>query len=392
MSALAPTCRLSGESLGNAELLFEIANCPIPGIYPATVAESLPLRAPLRVVQARQSGFVQLAHVFDSSLYQQYAFAGGGSVSYRRHLEKIAADIVARFPKSTAILEVGCGDGWLLRRLRELGFNDVLGIDPSRSASEAASDFLLSGYFPQDLPNAHRHRKFGLVISRHVLEHIETPRPFVSSLVDSLAPDGELWLEVPDLDSTVARNLWSNFYQLHCNYFSAVTLDQMAATAGLRCVASELVEIFGGSLLRKYIRGAAPAFPAPARLTEIKTQLEAFRSNLDHLVAKIPPGAVGYGAAERTAVTLGFSPTLASALAGLHDGNTLLNDRYLAGTSLHIRGKEALFQQPPPAILLFAISNTAEILAEWRTRLPGDVLVGIVGGEFPFAPLRTLAS
>lgn len=391
MSAFAPACRLSGESLADAELLFEISDCPIPGIYPANAAESLSLRAPLRVVQARQSGFVQLAHVFDSSLYQQYAFAGGGSVSYRRHLDKIATDIAARFPKTTAILEVGCGDGWLLRRLRELGFRNVLGIDPSRSASAAESDYVLSGYFPEDLPRAHRHRQFGLVISRHVLEHIETPRPFVASLVSSLAVDGELWLEVPDLDSTVARNLWSNFYQLHCNYFSSVTLDQMAATAGLRCVASELVEIFGGSLLHKYVRGAALASPAPPRLTQIKTQLDAFRANLDRLVAKIPLGTVGYGAAERTAVTLGFSPSLASALAGLHDGNSLLNDRFLAGTDLRIRGKEALFHQPPPAILLFAISNTAEILSEWRTRLSGDVLVGIVGGTFPFGPLKALS-
>jgi 2-polyprenyl-3-methyl-5-hydroxy-6-metoxy-1,4-benzoquinol methylase len=391
MTALAPACRLSGEPLADAELLFEIADCPIPGIYPASASESASLRAPLRVVQARQSGFVQLGHVFDSSLYQQYAFAGGGSASYRRHLETIAIDIVARFAKSTPILEVGCGDGWLLRRLRELGFDDVLGIDPSRSASEAAADYLVSGYFPQDLPPGHRHRKFDLVISRHVLEHIEIPRAFMTALVASLSPAGELWIEVPDLDSSVARNLWSNFYQLHCNYFSAITLDQMAAVAGLRCVAAELVDIFGGSLLRKYVHGVAGTLPQPARLIHVHKQVEEFRTKLFRLSAQIPLGTVGYGAAERTAVTLGFAPALASALAGLCDGNPLLNDRYLAGTSLRIRGKEAFFQQPPPAVLLFAISNAAEILAEWRTRLPGDFLVGIVGGEFPFRPLKTFS-
>jgi SAM-dependent methyltransferase len=392
MTALAATCRLSGEPLAGAELLFEIADCPLPGIYPASVAGSLPLRSPLRVVQSRQSGFVQLAHVFDSALYQQYSFAGGGSQAYRRHLESFADEIARRFPKTAAILEVGCGDGWLLRRLRELGFTDVLGIDPSRAARGQTESYLVSGYFPQDIPASHRHRRFDLVISRHVLEHIENPRPFVVALAAALATDGQLWLEVPDLDSTLVRDLWSNFYQLHCNYFSSVTLDQMAATAGLRCVAGTVVEVFGGSLLRKYVHGIAPALPAPARLRDVGGRVEAFRAHLSQLARQIPAGTVGYGAAERTAVTLGFAPELAAALTCLHDGNPLLAGRYLAGTTLPIHGKEALFQQPPPVILLFAISNVTEILVEWQQRLPADVIIGIVGGEFEFQTLGTFKS
>jgi SAM-dependent methyltransferase len=140
-------------------------------------------------------------------------------------------------------------------------FQNVLGIDPSRALREQPEDFLVSGYFPQDLPPPYRERKFDLIISRHVLEHIEAPRPFAAALAAALASDGQLWLEVPDLDSTVERKLWSNFYHLHCNYFSAVTLDQIATQAGLRCTSGTVVEVFGGSLLRKYVHGASPVCP-----------------------------------------------------------------------------------------------------------------------------------
>ena len=388
MTTLASNCRLSGEPLADAEILFEVADCPLPGIYPATAAESLSLRSPLRVIQARNSGFVQLAHVFDTALYQQYAFAGGGSNTYRAHLESFAQSIAQSFPKSAAILEVGCGDGWLLRRLRALGFTDVLGIDPSRAARAQAENFLVSGYFPADLPPAHRERKYDLIISRHVLEHIENPRPFVAALSAALTSNGQLWIEVPDLTSTLARGLWSNFYQLHCNYFSATTLDQMAATAGLRCLEGTVVEIFGGSLLRKYAPGVPQALPQSERLHDVGGRVAAFRAQLAQLARSIPAGTVGYGAAERTAVTLGFAPELARFLACLHDGNPLLTGRHLAGTPLQIRGKEALFQKPPPAVLIFAISNAAEILNEWHTRLPGTLLVGLVGGDFPLLPLQ----
>ena len=190
------------------------------------------------------------------------------------------------------------------------------------------------------------------------------------------------------MESTVARGLWSNFYQLHCNYFSAVTLDKMAASALLCCVCASVVEVFGGSLLRKYVHGAAPTWPVPPRLSAIGPQVDAFRSRLSELTCRIPPGTVGYGAAERTAVTLGFSPVLSNALTCLYDGNPLLSGRYLAGTPLPIYDKEAFLRQPPPAVLVFAISNTIEILNEWRTQLSGDFLVGLVGGDFPLQPLK----
>ncbi|MGA9874760.1 MAG: class I SAM-dependent methyltransferase, partial [Solirubrobacteraceae bacterium] len=288
----------------------------------------------------------------------------------------------------TSILEVGCGDGWLLHRLRKLGFDDVLGIDPSRAASGQVEKYLVSGYFPQNIPASQQGRKFDLIISRHVLEHIETPRPFVAALAAALSSDGQLWLEVPDLESTLARELWSNFYQLHCNYFSAITLDQMVVSAGLRCVAGSTVEVFGGSLLRKYVHGNVPTLPVPPKLLGTGARVDVFRSRLAKLASQIPSGTVGYGAAERTAVTFGFAPALSKALTCLHDGNPLLTDRYLAGTTLPVHSKEALFKQPPTAVLIFAISNTVEILNEWRTRLPGDLLVGLVGGDFPLQPLK----
>lgn len=384
----ATECRLSGESLATAEVLFELERCPLPGVYPATADEARPLRAPLRVVQARESRFVQLGLRLDGRIYERYAFSGGVPRGYRQYLDEFAGKVAERFPRTASVLEVGCGDTTLLRRLANLGYRDLIGIDPSLALPDTPVPFpAVRGFFPADMPAHARDRRHSLVILRHVLEHIETPRAFVADLARAAADDGELWIEVPDLEATVARGLWSNFYHLHCNYFEAATLDRLLFEAGFGLVQGEQVDVFGGSLLRRYRRGASSPTLTPHHWPGVDQQVRRFQQHLARLAAGIPPGTVGYGAAERTAVTLGFCPELADRITRLHDGNPLLAGRYLAGTALPIESREALYAKPPPAVLLFAISHRREILAEFRERLPLSTLVGIAGDDFAWAPL-----
>jgi SAM-dependent methyltransferase len=391
---LAPqaTCRLSGEPLAGARTILDLPDCPLPGIYPPTAEESRALRSPLHVVQARGSGFVQLAHRFDPGIYGEYGFAGDTSVAYRRHIEWFADAVADAFDPETPVLEVGCGDGLLLDLLARRGFADRLGIDPGRAATGSDREDILGGYFPDDLDAAAPGRRYGLIVARHVLEHIETPVPFASALAERLAPDGELWIEVPDLDSTVARELWSNLYQLHCNYFDAATLDALAATAGLRFAAGEIVDVFGGSLLRRYRHGAPGAIPPPPERDGLPARIDAFRARLAALAHALPEGAVGYGAAERTAMTLGAAPELERRIDALYDGNRLLHGRHLAGTALRIGAPDELVAARPPAVVVFAVSHAAEILGGFRERLPGDTLVAIAGVETEPTPLSATAA
>jgi SAM-dependent methyltransferase len=388
---VADRCRLSGEPLADAPVLLELADCPLPGIYPDEIRESLALRSPLRVVRAPGSGLVQLAHRFDPSLYADYGFAADTSDAYRAHLEWFAGELHAGLHPDGAILEVGCGDGTLLELLRALGHHDVLGIDPGRAAAaQAMARGVIHGFFPDDLPPQIRCARYERVVLRHVLEHIETPREFVAELAACVAPDGELWIEVPDLDATLATGRWSNFYQLHCNYFDADTLDTLAATAGLRCIGGTVVDVFGGSMLRRYRRGSSVPTAPPDGAAHAAEGFSEFQDRLAELAANLPANAAGYGAAERTALTLGACPALAARLSALHDGNRLLHGRHLAGTALRIRSPEELYEAAPDAVVLFAVSHRDEILGEWRRHLRPDTLVAVADGDCSLATLESL--
>jgi hypothetical protein len=230
-----------------------------------------------------------------------------------------------------------------------------------------------------------------LILLRHVLEHVETPREFVAHLREFLRAQGQLWIEVPDLESTVRGRRWSNFYQLHCSYFSQPTLDALLGEAGCFCFEGEVVDVFGGSLLRRFAFGRPKPKAELPRWGTLAAQVDEFKRNLNHLTARMPDPCVGYGAGERTAVTLGFCPVVERKLKGLYDSNPRLDGRFLAGTQVPIAHKEQLFRQPPAAILLFALSHQEEILAELKARLPTDVLIGIVDHESVCQPLAAFS-
>ncbi len=384
-------CRLSGEPLAGAPVLLEVPDCPLPGIYPHGAAESLRMRSPLRVVQAPRSRLVQLGHSFDSSIYEQYGFAADTSRAYRTHIGWFARELHQELDPSDAVLEVGCGDGTLLGLLGDLGHTAVLGIDPGRAAAAQRSCNIVSGYFPDDLPPDAELQTYRRIIARHVLEHIEEPREFIAALASFLAEDGELWIEVPDLDATLATGRWSNFYQLHCNYFDADTLDRLADTAGLRCVRGDVVDVFGGSILRRYRHGSRRQSSRRIKnVVDAASGFVEFQNRLTRLASVLPPGSVGYGAAERTALTLGACPQLEDRLLALHDGNPLLHGRRLAGTSIEIRPPAVLYESGAAAVVLFAISHREEILGAWRRHLDPSTLVAIADGDCSLAPLGSI--
>jgi SAM-dependent methyltransferase len=390
------SCRLSGESLGNAHVLLELPDCPFPGVYPENSSESLRLRTPLKIVQASCSGFVQTAHAFDADLYAKYCFSGSTGAYYRKHVEKFARQIAARLQTSARILEIGCGDGYLIRELRSLGFQSVTGIDPSYSTKEKPVEGadIYAGYFPRDLPYGRGEQAYDLIVCRHVLEHIEDPRTFVHQIRHVLAPQGEVWVEVPDLESTIRKNMWSNLYQLHCNYFTSATLDLLLGDYDFRCIQSEVVDVFGGSLFHRYSRGAAALNSASADSSKLRSSfavgLKTYMQTLASFAKRLPYGTVGYGAAERTAVTLGHEPELISKIGVLCDANALIHGRYLAGTNLEIKDPSSLKSSPPSAVVLFAVSHYEEIVQHLKGFMPGDTMIGLLRDECQLRALSTL--
>lgn len=82
-----------------------------------------------------------------------------------------------------------------------------------------------------------QHKQYDLIILRHVLEHTYHPIQLVKSLSESLAPDGLIYIEVPNLDSGCAKifgKYWKGYYvPRHLFHYTVSSLTEIISHAGL---------------------------------------------------------------------------------------------------------------------------------------------------------------
>jgi SAM-dependent methyltransferase len=136
------------------------------------------------------------------------------------------------------ILDVGCGGGTLLHSFRdELGAGAINGVELNPAYASLARRRLKAEIRNEPYkPNLFGH-KFDLIVSAKVLEHVTDPFYMVSSMTQDLAPDGFIFIEVPDIvDIDNLPPSHERFWIPHVWYFSRATLGALVAGSGLSVI------------------------------------------------------------------------------------------------------------------------------------------------------------
>lgn len=137
------------------------------------------------------------------------------------------------------VLDVGCGSGSDLLRLKEMGAV-VSGIETdAEAAAQATANGIAVFHGPAhraDFPDGHFHH----VTMNHCLEHVHDPAASLVNIRRMTHPEGRIHLAIPTADSANFRIFHADWYHLdvprHLHFFTHDSFRRLTAACGLRIV------------------------------------------------------------------------------------------------------------------------------------------------------------
>lgn len=140
--------------------------------------------------------------------------------------------------KPGRLLEVGCGDGSRLNKIRKLGWG-AEGQEVDQAAAEIArSKYGLSVHLGDLRSLGLKELSFDAVIMNHVIEHVHDPVTLLSECFRILKPGGMLVAITPNIESYGHKYFGPDCRMLepprHIHLFSQKTLKLLASKAGFQ--------------------------------------------------------------------------------------------------------------------------------------------------------------
>jgi SAM-dependent methyltransferase len=180
-------------------------------------------------------GFVFRAPLLEPEAYAAL-YAGGGTEVWEPHAEREDFRRVRAAIGETpqAVLDVGCYTGDLLATLPPACRR--FGVEPNPGAAARAAARGVTIVAPQwdELDD----RRYDVIVSCDVIEHVPDPRAFLAALARSLAPGGRLMITTGNPEAWPWRlagaQVWYAWFPEHISFVGPRWLQRMAPEAGLR--------------------------------------------------------------------------------------------------------------------------------------------------------------
>lgn len=106
--------------------------------------------------------------------------------------------IVRHVPPRAGVLDIGAHSGALLRRLQDAGFSDLTGADLDQTRFDVPGAQFKRVELNKPFAGEFQ-RKFGLITSTDVIEHLDSPRNFLLNVRQMLEVDGWLAISLPNV-------------------------------------------------------------------------------------------------------------------------------------------------------------------------------------------------
>ena len=157
------------------------------------------------------------------------------SDDYQNYFKKIIDYLIPRLEdKNASIMDIGCSTGCLLNMLKEKGYTNLLGVDPSPVCAKTVKELYKIDAVVNNIANLNIDKKFDLIILSAVLEHLVDFNGSLNKIKSLLNEGGLLFVEVPDA-TRFDSYIFTPFQQFsieHIDYFSEQSLTNLLEKLG----------------------------------------------------------------------------------------------------------------------------------------------------------------
>lgn len=150
------------------------------------------------------------------------------SINIKEIINFILTDI--NLTSASKVLEIGSGSGEISNFLSNI--SEIITVDPCIESYDNKNIRHYSNFFDSNFVEQ-LDTKFDLIIARHIIEHTSDPIMFLKLCKNLLSKNGILYIEVPNLISTLNNHRLIDFFYDHVQHFSENSLMLAASQNGL---------------------------------------------------------------------------------------------------------------------------------------------------------------
>jgi SAM-dependent methyltransferase len=355
---------------------FDAGTQPLATLaFPETRDEACSLpRFRLRFVRC-----VDCGHVYNPEFdYDQVPYAKHPNKMFnlgtiwRDHLEHVRQIILDSVSEEPCVVEIGCGDGHLLRALavarpggRYVGFDPNAKVDTGDGLIEARAELFLARRHLAELAPQ-------MIVARHVLEHLVDPLAMLEEIAFAASwfqQPTKLFVEVPCVDLAIEACRTADFFYEHNSHFTMRSLAKMLDRCGAEV---ELIEkgyggevVYAVALVMPLTRQERFGREALAFGEHARNASQTLAAQLDAIARSNCRVAI-WGGTGKAAALINQCNMDAERFPLVVDSDRQKAGTFVPGTGQVIHFRDVLFEKPADLIIIATQWRAADIVLEMQ--------------------------
>jgi nucleoside-diphosphate-sugar epimerase len=298
-------------------------------------------------------------------MFSNYLYTSSTSKSFREHFINAANKYVKEFKlnsKKSYIVDIGSNDGVALKPFKDLGFKNILGIEPAKNLAKLANKNKIKtlNFFLEKKNIKKVKKNANLILASNVFAHSDNLKEMASCMIELLSKKGTIVIEVQYLLNTLKDLTFDNIYHEHYNYWSLTSLNNFFEQFKVKIFKVERIKTHGGSI-RVYIKkdknvniekNVKDLLAEEKRfgINNYKTyeifgkKVDQIRKNVIKNIQKLKKDKkkiIGYGAPAKATTALNYF-NISKEIEYIIEDNKLKHGKFIPGVNIPIKSKKEM--------------------------------------------------